>query len=916
MLYLNSRDDIDTIKSYIDCQRKLRLCGIEYDIVIFYDDSNDGMEDTLINFKNYIDKSVIGIKGGVHLINILNENDKNINLIKAVSCYIGNDIIVNNDIEKYVPIKFESVNKSKFEIDESSDTLEVNKGVFFDDSFIVKDSPTLPWCHILANQVFGTLVSDKSLGFTFAFNSRENKITPWSNDTMTDNYGEMLIIKLGNKYFDIISGSTAIFNPNYVEYRGEFDNIKTIVRVSVPTNGTIKNISLTVENCSVQDIDLKIVYYIEPILGVNSDNCKHISCYKKENILYIKNPFNQSVKSYVGILSSEDCDFICDKSSFMKGDWDKIGLETNQNPCVGCIVQKNIKSESKLNFSYKMIFASSEHAIKVINEINPCNEHKNKNKIKINTKDKYINFMFNTWLPWQNLASRIYARTGFFQCGGAYGFRDQLQDVSSYVLLNPVIARTHIIRACSSQFFEGDVLHWWHNLPAYGFRDQLQDVSSYVLLNPVIARTHIIRACSSQFFEGDVLHWWHNLPKYGGGKKGVRTRYSDDLLWLPYTLCEYISKTNDYSILDVEVYYLDGEQLLENEHEKYLQVNSSDKKETVYYHCIRAIEKACKLGENNIPLMGSGDWNDGYNKVGHLGKGESVWLAEFLSIVLEKFSFILDYKNDNDIANKYREYSKTLLNFIDENCWDGNYYVRAFFDNGEKMGSHISDECKIDSLSQSFSVISNMPDKERVCKAIDYAYEKLVDKEYDIIKLFSPPFDKSKQNPGYVKSYPVGVRENGGQYTHASVWFAMANLMLGEKEKGYELIKMLNPAYRYTNKELSDKYMLEPYYMAADIYTNPNAYARGGWSLYTGAAGWYYKVILEYFLGVKIFNGIVKIKPMVPDDYTDFDIYLEYDETILNIKVRKKGEYKLIDNGRLVECIELDKNYHDIEVNI
>lgn len=862
LLNLESKDDIYKLKSHVMCQSTLRLCTVDYDIVILFNDDK-----LVANLKLEIDESLIGLKGGVHLINISTQPEEILTLLKATCCYYGNEILTNDLDVKYFPITFNPVNKQKTNLESNENIYEVDKGFFYEDKFYVTGTPKLPWCHILANPVFGNLLSDKSLGFSFAINSRENKITPWSNDTMLDNQGEMLIVRLGDNYFDIINGATAIFSPNYVEYIGEFENIKTKVRVVIPSNGMVKKLEVELENGNNSPVDIKIVYYIEPVLGVSRDSSRQVSQYKKGNILYVKNPFNQSVRSYVGITCDQESLFLCDRFSFMSGNWDKEVF--SKTASVGCIVSKTILPKESTKLVYKMIFSSSEQAIKVIDEIQDFKIHEDKNKIVINTKDNHLNFMFNTWLPWQNLGCRIYGRTGFFQCGGAYGFRDQLQDVSSYVLLDPDLAKTHIIRACSSQFFEGD-----------------------------------------------VLHWWHNLPKYGGGKKGVRTRYSDDLLWLPYTLCEYINKTNDYSILDIKVSYLSGEVLSPDEHERYLQVEYSDKKESVYEHCIRAIDKAYTLGENNLPLMGCGDWNDGYNKVGENARGESVWLGQFLSIVLSEFSAICDFKKDKNRAIRYKENSKKLLSSIDESCWDGDWYIRAFFDNGEKMGTSNSDECKIDSLPQSFSVISNMPDKDRVKKAMESAYAKLVDKEYDIIKLFTPAYSKSSQNPGYVKSYPEGVRENGGQYTHASVWFAMATLMMGEVEKGYDLINMLNPAYRYKNKELSDKYMLEPYYMAADIYTNKNAYARGGWSLYTGAAGWYYKVIFEHFLGIKISGETIKISPNLPKEYNDFEINMVYNKTRLNIKVRRKGKYNLIDNGSFVDYIKLDGKLHEIEVNI
>ena len=411
-----------------------------------------------------------------------------------------------------------------------------------------------------------------------------------------------------------------------------------------------------------------------------------------------------------------------------------------------------------------------------------------------------------------------------------------------------------------------------------------------------------------------MLHWWHNLPQ--AGKKGVRTRYSDDLLWLVYAVCEYVEKTGDVSILDIPVSYAEAPVLEQGENEKYFSVSQTKERETVYQHCIRAIQKAYHLGSHRLVLMGSGDWNDGYNQVGAGGKGESVWLTQFLAYLMKRFSNLC-LERDQEYATQLVDTAQKLLEAVDRNAWDGEWYLRAYYDDGQKMGSQESDECQIDSLPQSFSVIAGMPDKERILGAMKKARELLVDDEHGIIKLFSPSFADSLQEPGYVKAYPSGLRENGGQYTHAAVWLAMAFLILGEGEEGYRLLQMMNPAWRYQQETLGLIYQTEPYYITADVYTNPAAYGRGGWSIYTGAAGWYYKTVLEYLLGIQLKGNRLYLNPALPPDWCGFTASLEIQGTAIEITVKcQRGDKKLFDNGSSAEYILMDGKQHQVELEL
>ncbi|MDF2567134.1 MAG: carbohydrate binding protein, partial [Oscillospiraceae bacterium] len=867
-----SENDSERVKNYINCKEKLNLGRVDFDLVFVFKEGGEYNKP----IKNMIVGEIccnscgnlIGERCGIHLVDSALIDEECITVLSAAASHIAprSMVRINMPSQDFSPVELLSV--SPVSVD-CPDSYKISAGEFQKDSFYITTTPKLPFCHILANPSFGTLVSDKALGFTWAINSRENKLTPWYNDTMSDNRGEMLIVGIADKYYDIINGSQAVFNPDSAKYYGKFKTVKSNVSVKVGATGMVKYVDVELYNTGECPVSLDCAYYIEPTLGVTRENARQISGEVTEDqMVVMRNPFNDAVRSYMamGALDSES-NFVFDRAGFLCGRWVEKSQLPLPDPCCAVIVKKELPPQKSEKIRFVLSFGTSKEGALKMSRM-PLNKSSDvPHSIQIKTPDKALDHLFDTWLVHQTKASRIYGRTGFFQCGGAYGFRDQLQDVCAYLLIDPKVTRAQILRACASQFEQGD-----------------------------------------------VLHWWHNLPKFGGSKKGVRTRCSDDMLWLPYTVCEYMEKTGDTSLLDIRTKYVVAPELKDSEHEKYVEVGYSDFSETVYEHCKRAIDRGYHLGEHGLVLIGNGDWNDGYNKVGILGTGESVWLSQFLSIVLTRFSKICLKKGEEDLAKDYEQKAQKLLDAIEQHCWDGEWYIRAFFDNGDKMGTHTSAECQIDSLPQSFSVLSDMKNDERKKTAMLSVYEKLVDKEHQIIKLFTPSYDTSEQNPGYVKAYPAGVRENGGQYTHASVWFAMAMLELGETEKGYELIKMLNPAKRYENVDLGKNYLLEPYYMAADIYTNPSAYARGGWSLYTGAAGWYYRAILESLLGIKIKDGKVYIKPNIPKEWDNFEVVMNYSDTLIKVYADKNKSDS--SESKKEETVELDGKSHVVHIKI
>ena len=484
---------------------------------------------------------------------------------------------------------------------------------------------------------------------------------------------------------------------------------------------------------------------------------------------------------------------------------------------------------------------------------------------------KELNILMNGWLVYQTLASRILGKTGFYQSGGAYGFRDQLQDCLGIKYINSEYLKKQIINCARHQFIEGDVLHWWHNET----------------------------------------------------KKGIRTRFSDDLLWLVYSVIEYINFENDKSILEENVEYLSGEVLKEDEEEKYNLYYGSNTKEPIFNHCVRAINCTLEKGIEPFPKIGVGDWNDGFSKVGEKGNGQSVWLGFFLYDILNKFIPICKEKNREDLVLKYSAAKECLKRNLNTKGWDGRWFKRAITDDGIEIGSINSEECRIDSIAQSWSVISDAGENDKKFIAISEVENYLIDRENKIIKLFDPPFEKSSVNPGYIKSYPPGIRENGGQYTHGACWLLIAEAMLGFGDKALEIAEILNPINHSRNREEAKRFKLEPYIIEADLYSNKDLIGRGGWNWYTGSSSWYYKAILEYVLGLKIRNGFLTIEPCISKNWKEYEIQYKYKTTLYNIKVKNNfeknvGINKFLLNGEILENKEVelvdDGKIYNIEI--
>ena len=536
------------------------------------------------------------------------------------------------------------------------------------------------------------------------------------------------------------------------------------------------------------------------------------------------------------------------------------------DPCAAVGRRLRLPPKRTERVRFVLSFAAQEKAAHALVRLAP--RQRPQSSLMIDTPDKALNHMVSSFLPAQILNSRIYGRTAFYQCGGAWGFRDQLQDVCSMILLKPQLVRTHILRAAACQFPEGDVLHWWHRLPG---RD---------------------------------------------GLRGVRTRYSDDLLWLPYAAAEYVNQTGDSSLLHLQIPYLEGEPLREGEQERYFAPKASSERASLYEHCLRAIEHAARFGAHGLPLIGGGDWNDGFNRVGVLGRGESVWLAQFMALTLENMQPLCRRMEDVTSQERFAARAQALRAAVDASAWDGRWYRRAFYDDGAAMGARGAIACEIDSLPQSFATLCGMPDEERRRLALDSAVERLVDWEHGVIRLFTPPFAGKGPLPGYVAAYPAGIRENGGQYTHAAVWFCMALLREGRIDEGYALLRLLNPAEKCTQESIANRYLREPYALAGDISTAKGIEGRGGWSLYTGAAGWYYRTVVEELLGIRLREGALRLEPHLPSHWHGYSATLTMDGAVIALTVSDTAQPGLTVDGIPAEVFVPDGCEHRLAFGI
>lgn len=830
--------------------------------------------------------------------------------------YLDRYKIVGNEAES---ILIESEKNDNIDILQDTEKLKYYNeyGAFSEDGkeYLIRVNkenrlPTV-WSHIMANKKFGTLVTENMGGYTWYKNCRLNRITSWENQPNFDIPSEIIYLKdletkkvwsLGLNPMPDDKNYNVVYGFGYTKYIHRSNEIEQEMEVFVPKEDSVKIEILKLKNMSLSRRKIKLFYYIKPVLGedeLKSNGYINLNYDKNNNIICAQNLYNTDFKNDVIYVSSSEKikSYTGDKKFFLgNGNLsDPDGLKkTNLNnenslgkkPCIAYEIEVEIESLSEKEIIFMLgaeesIIDSKNNAYKY-SKIQNCRQELQNVKnywkdllggLQVKTPLESMNIILNGWGIYQTLQSRLLSRTGYYQSGGAYGFRDQLQDTLGLKYINPEILKNQIIKHSRHQFLEGDVEHWWHEETG----------------------------------------------------RGIRTKFSDDLLWLVYLTCEYIEFTGDYSILEEKASYLIGEVLKENEDERYDKFESTKEEETIYKHCIKAIEKTLNFGENGLPKIGSGDWNDGFSNVGPKGKGESIWLGFFLYNILDRFIKIMEEVENRenqssvlDIEEKIKKYKSIMLQLkksLNTNGWDGRWFKRAFMDDGNTLGSMANDECRIDSIAQSWSTISNAGDNDKKYISMESLENHLIDRENGIIKLLDPPFEKGKLNPGYIKSYLPGVRENGGQYTHAAVWVIIAEAMLGFGDKATELYRMINPIEHARTRDASNKYKVEPYVIPADIYGTSNLAGRGGWTWYTGSSSWYYKAGIEFILGLKIRYGVMSIEPCIPKDWKEYSIKYRWKNALYNITVKNpngknNGVDKVAVNGLDVteKKIKLENN--------
>ena len=738
-----------------------------------------------------------------------------------------------------------------------------------------KNKTPAPWVNVIANPNFGTVVSESGTAYTWTENAHELRLTPWNNDPVSDSGGEVFYLRdEENGHFWSTTllpsgGSSSYITRHgfgYSAFEHIEDGIYSEMLVYVDLEAAIKFTVLKIRNQSGRARKLSATGYTEWVLGDNRLKTAmhiHTEVDPDSGALFAKNQYSTEFHNRVAFFDVDYLKktFTGDRSEFIGRNGNlqnpdamsriklsgKVGLALD--PCAAIQIPFDLEDGEEHEIIFRLgaagdVIAASALAKQFRGTIvaqDALEKVKNYWKhtvsaLQVETPDTAINLISNGWLTYQTLSSRLWGRSGFYQSGGAFGFRDQLQDVLSLLHTRPELARQQILLSASRQFKEGDVQHWWH---------------------PPIGR-------------------------------GVRTRCSDDFLWLPFVTAQYVTYTGDAAVLSENVPFIEGRPLNPGEESYYDLPVQSLLSATLYEHCVQAIKHGFTYGMHGLPLIGTGDWNDGYDKVGKDGKGESVWMAFFLYEILMRFQEIASLHHDTDFVVLCKKEASKLKENIHQHAWDGAWYKRAWFDNGMELGSSANQECKIDSIAQSWSVLSGAGDEQRIRIAMESAYTNLVQKDAQIIQLLEPPFDTAKLNPGYIKGYVPGVRENGGQYTHAAVWLITAFAKLGDNKRVWELLNMINPINHGKTAAEIAVYKVEPYVLAADVYARAPHAGRGGWTWYTGSASWMYRLITESFLGLQVEGNKLSLQPCVPAEWESFKLHYRYKNTLYHIVVVQK----------------------------
>ena len=766
-----------------------------------------------------------------------------------------------------------------------------------------------PWVNVIANPRLGTVVSESGSAYTWYRNSQLGRLTPWSNDPVSDPSGEVVFIRddPSGRFFSPMPWAGATSAPTtcrhgfgYSVFEHREDGLASTLTTYVAVSAPVKFLALKIKNESARRRSVSVFASVELVLGdLRSRQGMHIVTELEPltGAILARNRYSNELSDAVAFLdcSADERSVSGDRLEFLGRNSDPSSpaalrlrrLSGRLGPGLDPSATIHTRVELAAGDEREIVFVlgagdSSAEAIDLIQRFRGVGAahvaleevwklwNDKLGVLYAETPDPALNVLMNGWLPYQVMSCRLWGRSGFYQSGGAYGFRDQLQD-------------------CMAVLHEA----------------------------PELARQQILRSAERQFVEGDVQHWWH--PP---GGRGVRTSCSDDYLWLPYAVSRYVTVTGDTGVLDVQLPYLTGRALHAGEESYYDLPGRADETGTLYEHCTRAILHGAKRGVHGLPLMGGGDWNDGMNRVGHHGQGESVWLGFFLHHVLSQFGALATRRGDAAFASRCEESAGELAKQIEQHSWDGAWYRRAYFDDGTPLGSAQNVECQIDSLPQSWATIAGVGDFERRRLALDSVWERLVREDLGIVQLFTPAFESDGLDPGYIKGYPPGVRENGGQYTHGAVWAAMAFALAGRSDQAEALVALLNPINHALDPAAVERYGVEPYVLSADVYSvSPHA-GRGGWTWYTGSAGWYYRLLHEVIFGIERQADTLCFRPRVPATWTSFKLHYRYYQTFYHLVFTQaaahRGPSQLTLDGRRLPDGTLtlvdDLREHTVEV--
>jgi len=707
--------------------------------------------------------------------------------------------------------------------------------------------PPMPWANVIANEQAGFLVTERGAGYTWSGNSRVNRLTAWHNDPVSDPQAESIWIRddEAGEFWSPTPGPSPTPNEyrvrhgfGYTSFEHEGWELAEKVTMFMAPDDPVKLVQVLITNRGERTRRLSIFSYLRWALGDQvSETADHITTECDESLVSImaRNPRRELYGGSVAFSTfGTDYDrcgkpsFSCDRRSFI-GAGDSAAPEaittrtaldgragSGLDPCAAWQLPFELPAGAEFRCTFILGEAPDrELAVALIRKYSAAQNveaaldgvrefwRELTSTIQIETPDREIDLMVNGWLVYQNLSCRLWGRSAYYQPGGAFGFRDQLQDSAALISLRPELTRAQIVRHAGQQFVEGDVLHWWH-------------------------------------------------PDSGSG---LRTRFSDDLLWLPLITAEYVQKTGDRALLDEQVPFITAPTLAEGQQESFLRPALAHESASLYEHCCRALDRGLTRGGHGLPLIGCGDWNDGFSRVGSKGKGESVWLGFFIEHILQRMLPICRERGDTERTRRYSDYRERLAVSLNSAGWDGGWYRRAFYDNGQPIGSNDSDECQIDALAQAWAIISGIAPRERAELAMQAVENRLICRDEGLIRLLTPPFDQTPNDPGYIKGYLPGIRENGGQYTHGVLWVVQAWAKMGCGTQAVELLRMLTPVWHTSSSDRVRKYQTEPYAVAADIYGEAPHVGRGGWTWYTGSAGWMFRIAVESVFGLVTEGG-------------------------------------------------------------